>query len=66
MLQTSQKLTIAKNDCTLVLNMLLNTMETQKANFELALARKENPTRITKEDMRMLRNAKKSRKKEIE
>ena len=28
LLQTSQKLRIAKQDCTLVLNMLLNTMET--------------------------------------
>ena len=41
-------------------------METQKANFEIALQKNEKPTRITKEDMRMLRNAKKTRRQEIE
>ena len=41
-------------------------METQKAKIEQAIRRGEKPPRITKEDMRMLRNTKNQRKYEIE
>ena len=66
LLQSSSKLKTAKQGCSRVLKELLTTMETQKANMELAASRKEVVRRITKEDMRMLRHANKGRKDEIQ
>lgn len=65
LLQSSSKLKTAKQGCSRVLKELLTTMETQKANMELAASRKEVVRRVTKEDMRMLRHANKERKEEI-
>ena len=66
LLQSSSKLKTAKQGCSRVLKELLTTMETQKANMELAASRKEVVRRVTKEDMRMLRHANKERKEEIQ